>query len=68
MAHEVNQNRDLCMEMLASFRKGVLGLLNNKDIKKKKIMKLVDWVIEGILSIYPRSKNNNIQDVLKIHA
>lgn len=44
------------MEMLSSFRKGIVELLENKEIKKKKVLKLVDWLLDGILSIYPRDK------------
>lgn len=31
-------------------------MLYAKDLKRKKIMKLVDWLLEGILSIFPRDK------------
>lgn len=57
VAHEFNQNRDLCVEMLGSFRKGMVELISSKKIKTKKLMKLVDWVIEGILSIFPKDRN-----------
>lgn len=31
-------------------------MLYAKDLKRKKIIKLVDWLLEGILSIFPREK------------
>lgn len=42
--------------MLNSFRKGITEMLYAKDLRRKKIIKLVDWLLEGILSIFPRDK------------
>lgn len=27
-----------------------------KELKTKKIMKLVDWLLEGVMAIFPRDK------------
>ena len=53
MTHEINHNKDICIEMLNSFRKGIEALFQTKQVKKKKILRLVDWVMEGILSVFP---------------
>ena len=42
--------------MLNSFRRGIGELLYAKDLKRKKILKLVDWLLEGIMSIFPKDK------------
>ena len=44
MTHEINHNKDLCIEMLNSFKKGVESMFEVKEVKKKKMMKLIDWV------------------------
>ena len=42
--------------MMNSFRKSIMDLLYAKEMKRKKIIKLVDWLLEGILSIFPRDR------------
>lgn len=50
----MNRNRDVCLEILGSFRKGVVEMIEGKEIKRKKLIKLVDWLIEGVMAIFPR--------------
>lgn len=44
------------MEILASFRKGAIELLEAKEVKRKKLGKLIDWAVEGVMGVFPRER------------
>jgi hypothetical protein len=31
-------------------------MIQAKDIKKKKLIKLVDWIVEGVMAIFPKDR------------
>jgi hypothetical protein len=31
-------------------------MIQTKDIKKKKLIKLVDWIVEGVMAIFPKDR------------
>lgn len=59
VSHEISHNWDLCCEMLNSFQKSIRELVEAKEPKRKKILKLVEWLVDGILSIFPRERERS---------
>lgn len=62
VSHSLSKNQEVCQEILNSFRKGVLEILQSKDLKKKKLLRLVDWLVDGVLSIFPKNKQQTYED------
>lgn len=62
VSHKMSKNNDMCLEILKTFRKGIIETLELKVVKKKKILKLVEWMIEGITTMLSKGKVNTEGD------